>query len=112
VIGRKKLVELIDAKVKGQGLFDVSKSTRINSIMLVLESLLDVIEESVLEDGHDVRLRNFGTFRQRVVAPRAGRNPQTGENISLAGQTSLTFSPAAMMRIRNDISNANKEIND
>jgi len=57
-----------------------------------VEKVIDVmIEEitSVLKQDGKVRLVGFGNFLMRSRAARAGRNPQTGEKISIP----LTKSP-------------------
>ena len=35
------------------------------------------------------RIRDFGTFKQKVGAPRTGRNPRTGEEIKISGKIKL-----------------------
>ena len=47
-----------------------------------VNAILDVIEET-LAAGDDVQLIGFGTFEARERAERAGRNPQTGEEITI-----------------------------
>ena len=38
---------------------------------------------NALKDGDKVQLIGFGTFEVKVVAEREGRNPKTGETISI-----------------------------
>lgn len=47
-----------------------------------VNAILDVIEEA-LAAGDDVQLIGFGTFESRERAERTGRNPQTGEEITI-----------------------------
>ena len=47
-----------------------------------VNAILDVIEET-LAAGDDVQLIGFGTFESRERAERTGRNPQTGEEITI-----------------------------
>ena len=47
-----------------------------------VNAILDVIEET-LAAGDDVQLIGFGTFEARERAERTGRNPQTGEEITI-----------------------------
>ena len=49
---------------------------------LHVNAILDVIEET-LAAGDDVQLIGFGTFEARERAERTGRNPQTGEEITI-----------------------------
>ena len=48
----------------------------------VLESTLDVTRKAI-KKGDEVRLVGFGTFIRAKQAARKGRNPQTGEKISI-----------------------------
>ena len=48
-----------------------------------LDSMIDSISDS-LKKGDSVVLVGFGTFSVRDRAARAGRNPQTGEQIQIA----------------------------
>ena len=47
-----------------------------------VNAILDVIEET-LAAGDEVQLIGFGTFESRERAERTGRNPQTGEEITI-----------------------------
>jgi len=72
-------------------------------IELVLESFVAVIHDEVLHKGAELRLRDFGTFKQKKTQPRAGRNPKTGEPIEIAGASSVTFSASAgTFKIKNE----------
>ena len=44
-----------------------------------------------LADGEEVRLPGFGTFGTRSRPARTGRNPRTGEAVSISAPTSATF---------------------
>ncbi len=44
-----------------------------------------------LANGEEVRIAGFGTFAARDRPARAGRNPSTGEVISISASTSPTF---------------------
>ncbi|MXP67966.1 nucleoid-associated protein HU-alpha [Pantoea sp. Aalb] len=55
-----------------------------------LESTLAAITES-LKNGEKVQLVGFGTFKVNYRAARAGRNPQTGEEIKIAATNVPTF---------------------
>ena len=50
-----------------------------------------VIIGEALADGEDVRLPGFGTFGTRSRPARTGRNPRTGETVSISASTSPTF---------------------
>ena len=44
-----------------------------------------------LADGEEVRIAGFVTFGTRRRPARTGRNPRTGEAVSIAASTSPTF---------------------
>ena len=44
-----------------------------------------------LADGKEVRIAGFGTFGTRSRPARTGRNPRTGEAVSVSASTSPTF---------------------
>ena len=49
---------------------------------IVIEELLETIS-SILEDGHNIEIRGFGTFYTKERKPRPARNPKTGEVVPL-----------------------------
>lgn len=49
---------------------------------IALDSIVKSIED-ILAKGQDVQLIGFGTFEVRDRAARKGRNPQTGEEITI-----------------------------
>ena len=51
-----------------------------------------------LADGEDVRLPGFGTFGTRSRPARTGRNPRTGQAVSIAASTSPTFKPGKTLK--------------
>jgi integration host factor subunit alpha len=63
----------------------------------MLESLLDIIK-STLESGEDIKIAGFGKFEMRQKKDRMGRNPQTGESITIEARTILKFKPSAVLR--------------
>jgi DNA-binding protein HU-beta len=67
--------ELIDAVASAA---DISKTAAGRAI----DSLTDAIGDA-LKNGDQVTLVGFGTFSVRERAERKGRNPQTGEEITI-----------------------------
>ena len=55
-----------------------------------VDGVFAIIGEA-LADGEDVRLPGFGTFGTRRRPARTGRNPSTGEAVSISASTSPTF---------------------
>ena len=55
-----------------------------------MDGVFAIIGEA-LADGEDVRLPGFGTFGTRSRPARTGRNPRTGESVSISASTLPTF---------------------
>ncbi len=64
----------------------------------VLTALAATVHEQVLTKGNEIRLRELGTFKQKVSAARAGRNPRTGETIQISGATAVSFSVSSALK--------------
>ena len=58
----------------------------------VLEATLDVIREA-LQDGEEVRLVGFGSFKVRQSAARRGVNPRNREEIEVPAKERVRFFP-------------------
>lgn len=58
----------------------------------VINAFIEVVEEEV-KQGNDVQIIGFGTFTSADRAAREGRNPQTGEPITLAARRVPKFKP-------------------
>lgn len=63
----------------------------------LLESVFGIIK-STLESGEDLKVAGFGKFEVRQKKDRLGRNPQTGEAITIEARRVLTFRPSALLR--------------
>jgi len=62
-----------------------------------LEGLLKIIK-TTLEGGEDLKIANFGKFEVRQKNARLGRNPQTGEAITIEPRQIVTFRPATLLK--------------
>ena len=56
----------------------------------LIESFFEQIKQS-LEEGNDIKLSGFGNFNLRDKAPRPGRNPKTGEEVTISSRRVVTF---------------------
>jgi len=63
----------------------------------IVETLFDIIKET-LENGENVKLSGFGSFNIRNKRARRGRNPQTGESITITPRRVLTFKSSNVFR--------------
>ena len=55
---------------------------------------------SALESGDQVKLSGFGNFDLRQKNERPGRNPKTGEEISISARRVVTFRPGQKLKSR------------
>jgi integration host factor subunit beta len=65
------------------------------------EVSVETIFESVvksLRDGDKVEVRGFGSFRTRERRGRIGRNPKSGEKVSVPPKTIPFFKPSKELR--------------
>jgi len=63
----------------------------------VLTAVLETIQESVAE-GNKVTLVGFGTFEARQRQSREGRNPKTGEVMTIPATTVPVFSAGKLFK--------------
>lgn len=63
-----------------------------------VESMLDIMK-NCLASGEMVKISGFGNFVLRDKRARRGRNPKTGEDITVSERRVLTFRPS--MKLRN-----------
>jgi DNA-binding protein HU-beta len=62
-----------------------------------LDALIKTIE-STLKAGDSIALVGFGTFDVKERAERTGRNPQTGQPITIAASKSPSFKPGKALK--------------
>ena len=63
----------------------------------IVDSFLDTMKQALL-DGETIKLVHFGTFSVRDKAPRRGRNPRTGESITIKKRQTVSFRPSKKLR--------------
>ena len=54
---------------------------------------------SDLLEGEKIKISGFGNFVVREKGARAGRNPQTGQEITISARHVLTFKPSQVLKI-------------
>jgi len=62
-----------------------------------LESAFELIKKA-LESGENLKISGFGSFIIKQKQHRKGRNPQTGESMTISARKVLTFKPSAVLR--------------
>ena len=90
-VTKKELVERIAEKV-GQ--------TKVVSKKIIQLFLDSIIQE--LENGNRIELRDFGVFEVKQRAARIGRNPRTGESVSVPARKVVSFKVGRLMKEKVD----------
>ena len=67
------------------GIADVAKAAGVK------EAEVKAVFEAIKSSADRVIIKGFGTFQTKTRAARAGRNPQTGEAITIQEKQVLTF---------------------
>lgn len=70
-----------------------SKKEAAEVVELVFETLKDTLAE-----GEKIKISGFGNFVVRPKRARTGRNPQTGEQITISARRVLTFKPSQVLK--------------
>jgi integration host factor subunit alpha len=63
----------------------------------LIDAAMELIK-SALASGKDVLISGFGKFEVRDKASRNGRNPQTGEALTLRARRVVTFKPSGVLK--------------
>ncbi|MDY7002027.1 MAG: integration host factor subunit alpha, partial [Thermodesulfobacteriota bacterium] len=63
----------------------------------VVDDLFEIIKEN-LEKGESVTISGFGAFQVREKKSRQGRNPRTGEEITISARRVVSFKPSQLLR--------------
>jgi integration host factor subunit alpha len=63
----------------------------------LVETVFDLIKNT-LEEGDKIKIAGFGNFVVKEKADRRGRNPQTGEEITISARKILTFKPSQVLK--------------
>jgi DNA-binding protein HU-beta len=65
----------------------------------LLDAALNAIGQAAAA-GDEINLPGFGKFKVKNMSERSGRNPATGEAITIAPSKKLTFTPAKALKDR------------
>ncbi|WP_298635366.1 integration host factor subunit beta [uncultured Umboniibacter sp.] len=74
----------------------------VKDVELAVKTILETMSQ-MLAEGDRIEIRGFGSFSLHYRAPRVGRNPKTGEAVSLSGKFVPHFKPGKEMRDRVNI---------
>jgi len=78
--------DLVNAVAKAAGL---NKTTAVDAVNAIFENLARAIRKD-----RRFQVPGFGTFTVRSRKARKGRNPQTGDEISIKASRTVGFKPA------------------
>jgi DNA-binding protein HU-beta len=81
-VNKAELIDLIADKA------DISKASAARALDAALDGIV-----SALRGGDQVALVGFGTFAVKERAERQGRNPQTGETMTISASRTASFKP-------------------
>ena len=85
-----KKSELVEAVAEKAGLTKADATRAIDAFQ-------ETVKEALVR-GDKVPLVGFGTFQTTKRAARNGRNPQTGETVTIAARTAVSFKPGAALK--------------
>ncbi len=86
---------LTKAKIT-EGLYHQGGLTRRRANRLI-ESLLELIKDRLVA-GEDLLVSGFGRLKIRDKAARPGRNPYTGDKITLRSRRVVSFKPSRVLK--------------
>lgn len=89
--------ELIDRIVARQSLLTAK------DVELAVKTVLEQMSEALATGGR-IEIRGFGSFSLHYREPRIGRNPKTGEAVTLAGKYVPHFKPGKELKDRVNLS--------
>lgn len=80
-------------------LVDQNPQLSVRDVELVVKSLIDQMSDA-LASGERIEIRGFGSFSLHYRAARVGRNPKTGQSVTLDGKHVPHFKPGKELRER------------
>jgi integration host factor subunit alpha len=63
----------------------------------LVETIFELMK-TTLEGGDKLKISGFGNFVVKEKSNRPGRNPQTGEEITIVARKILTFKPSPILK--------------
>ena len=68
-------------------------------VELAVKCMLEQMSQTLASGGR-IEIRGFGSFSLHFRPPRTGRNPKTGESVTLSGKYVPHFKPGKELRER------------
>lgn len=86
-----KKTELIEAMAEATGEPQAASAR-------ALDALIGIISREIAAGG-EVAITGFGSFKASARAERTGRNPRTGEALTIAASKGVKFMPGATLKM-------------
>jgi integration host factor subunit beta len=86
-----------------ENLVDRFQDLPVRDVEVAVKSIIEHMTEA-LQEGDRIEIRGFGSFSLHHRAPRIGRNPKTGESVSLEAKRVPHFKPGKELRDEVDAS--------
>jgi integration host factor subunit alpha len=90
-MARMTKADIIEAVYEKVGGFSKKEASEI------VESVFKTVKQT-LATGEKIKISGFGNFVVRAKKARIGRNPQTGEEITISERRVLTFKPSQVLK--------------
>jgi nucleoid DNA-binding protein len=91
---RKELIAAVHAEVEKGTANKMTKS----DVERVIGVTFDKVIPNSLMEGEAVSINDFGKFEPVVKAARVGRNPQSGDAVSIPEKAAVKFKPATALK--------------
>ncbi len=72
---------------------EISKQEAETGVNLFFQTIKEAIQ-----NGEEIELRGFGSFRFRHRGARSGRNPRTGKPVQVPSKKILYFKPSKLLK--------------
>ncbi|MEI6206074.1 MAG: integration host factor subunit alpha [Desulfuromonadales bacterium] len=82
--------DIFDKVQEGIGLSKKESAELVEAVFAIMKS--------TLESGENLKISGFGSFIVKQKKDRRGRNPQTGESITIDARRILTFKPSGVLK--------------
>ncbi|MDD5277290.1 MAG: integration host factor subunit beta [Methylovulum sp.] len=97
--------ELIEALARQQ------PHLALKDVELAVKCIIEKMNQA-LSSGERIEIRGFGSFSLHLRPPRVGRNPKTGESVTLSKKYVPHFKPGKELRDRVDASREKCDISE
>lgn len=89
-MNKSEFIQLLSSKQPNLSESDVS-----TAVMQIIKRMTDE-----LASGGRIEIREFGAFSLKYRRAKLGRNPKTGERVSVPQKHSIHFKPGTELRVR------------